>query len=192
MVNYQLGKIYKIESNQCEQVYVGSTVQPLSKRMTSHRDDYKCYLNGKRSRITSFDILKYDDAKIYLIEDYPCERKEQLHSREGYWIKELDCVNKRIAGRSKKEWREENKDKIREKKKQYREENKDKIREKKKQWREENKDKIRDKDKQYREENKDKIKNNLGKIMTCEVCGKELTKGSKARHERSKFHLNFV
>jgi len=53
-----------------------------------------------------------------------------------------------------KEYREKNKDKIKEVKKEYYEKNKDKIKE----YREKNKDKIKEVKKEYREKNKDKIK----------------------------------
>ena len=68
------------------------------------------------------------------------------------------CINRQRSGNIRKEegyyqqYREENKDKIREQRKQYREQNKDKIREYNQKYYEENKDRI----KQYYEENKDK------------------------------------
>ena len=78
------------------------------------------------------------------------------------------CINKQRSGliskdegyerRRHKQYREQNKDKIREQKKKYREQNKDKIREQKKKYREQNKEQIREYQQQYREQNKDKIK----------------------------------
>ena len=44
MVDYSKGKIYKIWDNLYTICYVGSTTQPLSKRMVKHRCDYKRYL----------------------------------------------------------------------------------------------------------------------------------------------------
>ena len=208
MPNYQLGKIYKIESNQCEQVYVGSTCEKyLSNRLSGHKTQYKGYMIGKYMRyLTSYELLKYNDAKIYLIEDFPCDRKEQLHAREGYWIKELDCINKRIAGRTQKQynqdnkekinsqikkWREDNKDKIREQQKKYYQDNKEEIREKNKQYREENKEEIREKKKQYREENKDKIKAHRSQKVNCE-CGTLVTLSNLNRHRKSVKHKKYI
>jgi hypothetical protein len=37
---------------------------------------------------------KYDDVRIELIEEYPCKNKMQLNKREGYYIRNNDCVNK--------------------------------------------------------------------------------------------------
>lgn len=104
MPNYQLGKIYKITSNQTNKIYVGATVQPrLCYRFQKHKAAYKSWLNNKGHYITSFEILKFDDAQILLIENCPCNTKDELTAREAYHIKlNLDnCVNKLLSGRTK-------------------------------------------------------------------------------------------
>jgi hypothetical protein len=126
----------------------------LALRKGEHRRDYKRYLNGNYCFITSFNIIKFDDCYIELIENYPCNSKEELERREGELIREMDCVNKVVVGRTKKEYREENKEVIAEKRKEYREANKEKIKE----YYEENKEKIKEYQKEYYEENKEKIK----------------------------------
>ena len=71
-------------------------------------------------------------------ENYPCENEEQLNKREGEIIREIGTVNNYIAGRTLKEYYEDNK----EKRKGYRETNKDKTKsddEKRKESRKENK-----------------------------------------------------
>ena len=39
--DYKNGKIYCIRNNINDDIYVGSTTQPLSKRMAQHREDAK-------------------------------------------------------------------------------------------------------------------------------------------------------
>ena len=57
MVNYQLGKIYKLVDNTNGNIYIGSTCKPyLSSRLAAHKTDYNYYLNGKNNYITSFEI----------------------------------------------------------------------------------------------------------------------------------------
>jgi len=94
MVNYQLGKIYKIvdlDSNKC---YVGSTCEPtLARRLTNHVSDYKQYLKGKGSYVSSFKILEMDDYDIVLLETYPCNSKDELHARERYYTLLLPQLN---------------------------------------------------------------------------------------------------
>src|SRR3989304_4474270 len=103
MVNYQKGKIYAIRSYTTDMVYIGSTTQPLSRRLSKHRSNYKRFLAGKYNNVTSFELIKHGDAYIELVEDYPCDRKDQLLKREGELIRETNCINRYVAGRSDKE-----------------------------------------------------------------------------------------
>ena len=116
MTNYQQTKIYKIESHLGDKIYVGSTAkQYLSQRLQGHKNAYRRYKNGKDERLMTsfllFDEYGVDNCKIVLIEEYPCNNKDAKNAREGHYIKELDCVNKIITGRTKKEYNEDNKEK---------------------------------------------------------------------------------
>ena len=101
MPDYSNGKIYCIRSYQTDDVYIGSTTQKLCRRMTDHRRDYKNYMNDKHHYLTSFDIIKLGDAYIELIENYPCSCREELHKKEGMYVRKMKCVNKNIPGRTK-------------------------------------------------------------------------------------------
>lgn len=149
MPDYSKGKIYKLWSPELpeDMIYIGSTVNELYKRLSQH----KTPTNGA---ISSYIFLNSNDVRIELIENYPCADKNELNRREGFWIRELKCINKVVAGRTIEEYRDDNKDKIKEQTKEYKKQNKDKIKEKNKQYREDNKDKT----KQYLEDNKDKIR----------------------------------
>lgn len=112
-MNYQNARIYSIRSYQTDSVYYGSTCQPLSKRLSCHKSDYKRWLEGKHNDVTSYEIVKYDDAYIELFENFPCESKEQLLKREGQIIRaNNDAVNKIVAGRTYAEYYADNKDKL--------------------------------------------------------------------------------
>ena len=126
-MDYQNGKIYKLVSFETDKVYVGATTQQLYKRRSEHKSHYKTWLISRGiNYITSYEIIKYGDFDIILLEECPCDNKSQLHARERYYIEKLDCVNKIIPGRTKKEWIEVNKIKILE----HREANKMKMKEK--------------------------------------------------------------
>jgi len=145
-VNYTNGKIYIIRSNHTENVYVGSTRVGLSQRMAQHRGDFK-----RNTGLSSGEVLKHGDAYIELIEAYPCNNREELCKREGEVMRATEnCINKRIEGRTRKEYEDDNKVKIKQTKKRYRQDNKDKI----KQYRDEHKDKTKQYQKQYRDEHK--------------------------------------
>jgi hypothetical protein len=179
---YAKGKIYKIVDIGYNECYYGSTYNLLCKRMDGHRKDYKKYKNGKYHYVTSFslfDTYGVENCKIELVELYPCGSRNELEAREGYYIKNNECVNKVVAGRTKKEYEEVNKEKRRqwveankehlaEYKRQYNQDNKEhrcqwveankeKIAEQRRQWNEANKEKIAEQRRQYREANKDKI-----------------------------------
>ena len=152
-MNYKNGKIYTIRSHQTDMIYVGSTCSPLYKRLYQHKRNYKNWLNKKYGYTASYEIVKFDDAYIELYEDYPCSSKRELNQREGQLMRETkNCVNKVVAGRTDKEWREDNKEKIKQKSKEYYEENQEKLKQYQKEYREDNKEKI----KQYREKIKEK------------------------------------
>ena len=127
-MDYKNGKIYSIRSYQCNDVYYGSTTQPLSKRLSLHRANYKLWKDGKYNYVTSYEILKYDDYYIELIEEYPCKNRMELEQREGQIIRQNnDAVNKCIVGRTHKEYLHDNKYKIKLQSKEYYKNNKTKI-----------------------------------------------------------------
>lgn len=129
---YSRGKIYMIESASTGLIYYGSTCNELYKRIGMHRNDYKRFQAGKYRRTTSFDVLQHPDARILLVEAFPCANKQELNAREAHYIRNNDCVNKNIPGRTDVEYYQENKEEILEKMKQYRQENKEMIMEKRK------------------------------------------------------------
>ena len=105
MVNYQLGKVYKIVDNTNGNIYIGSTCEKcLSKRLNAHVLNYRKYLNGKYQNTTSFDIIKNDNYDIILLEECPCETKIQLHAKERDYIESHDCLNKIHPTRTSKEF----------------------------------------------------------------------------------------
>lgn len=183
-MDYAKGKIYSIRSHLTDKFYIGSTASPLSKRFYEHKNDNKQFIAGKRKGgCSSFEILNFGDAYIELLEDYPCENKNQLRKREGEFIRANECVNKKIAGRTDAEYRQDNQDKI----KEYRQDNKETIAEYHVEYYEQNKEKILENKKEYRHQNKDKIKEKF----VCE-CGGRYTHQHRACHFKSLKHLNFA
>jgi hypothetical protein len=159
-MDYKNGKIYKITDIAYTKMYIGSTCQSLSKRLSKHKSDYKLWKDGKKNKVTSFDLFDefgIENCKIELIENYECNCKDELQKKEGEHIKNNDCVNKYIPCRTQKEYREANKDKIKDNKKKYYIDNKDKILEYKKEYKQLNKEKISEYKKEYQQANKEKI-----------------------------------
>ena len=108
---YQNGKIYKVVDNGYNLCYYGSTCQPLTKRLSTHKKDYRRYKDGRKERPITlckiFDEYGIDNCKIELVELFACNSKEELHKREDEFIRDNECVNKFIPGRSKVEYARE-------------------------------------------------------------------------------------
>jgi len=158
---YANGKIYKIVSSSTEDIYIGSTCSMLAKRHYQHKNDLKRFKSGKGPYISSFEIIKYDDSDIILIENFACNTKEELHAREHYHIKANKCVNKSLPGRTRKQYREDNREKIAEHKQEYALANREKIAEHKKSYylanREDNREKRAEYQKEYCLTNREKL-----------------------------------
>ena len=174
------GYIYKIYDNTNGNVYYGSTKESyLSSRIAKHRNDYKKYLEGKGNFYKSFDILKNNDYSYSVVEKIEYNEKYELHQKERFYIENNECINKCIPNRTKKEWTEANKDKMKECIESWRENNKEKIKQKTKEYREKNKENILEKKRIYNKEY-NKIKAN------CPHCGLEMLKANINRHIKRK------
>jgi len=123
---YTFGLIYKVSSKIGDCVYYGSTID-LMERIRKHKSDFK-YNRPCYSKL----VLKYPDYKFEIVEYYSCESKKQLDKREGYYQRTYDCVNRNVAGRTKKEYYEDHKETLLNYQKNYREINRDIINNKKK------------------------------------------------------------
>jgi len=132
-LNYSNAKIYKLEplqEHEEHEIYIGSTCYKyLSESMRNYRSDYERYKRiddykkNKSNAFPLFDKYGIDNIQILLIENYSCTTKDELKTRQAYYIKSLPCMNKRIPGRTKEEYNQS--PEINEKKKQYYEKNKE-------------------------------------------------------------------
>jgi hypothetical protein len=216
--DYSKGKIYKLICNETGLVYYGhTTYKYLSQRLAKHKTDYTRWIKTSKHYITAFEVMKNNNYDMVLVESYPCNSIEELEARERNHIENNECVNKNIPGRSIKEWREANKEKIAEYLRQWREDNEDYCKEFKKQYYESNKDYILEKLRIYRNENRDKIfairkkfrtkhrdtiskskkeyyeknRDTLRETVVCE-CGSEVCRGSLTRHYKTKKHKEYI
>jgi hypothetical protein len=185
------GYIYYLKSPQTELIYIGSTIQKLSERLGDHRCNYKSWQDEKYHYVTSYEIVKFPDAYIELIEELEVEDEIALHKREGYYQRGMECVNKHIAGRTKQEWREDNKQHLVEYKNNWYKENKSDILEKRKIYRDEHKEELNEKSKIYQAEHKEEISEKRNVKCECE-CGFGYSLRNKSRHLKSKLHLDFI
>jgi hypothetical protein len=165
MVNYQNGKIYKIECHNTGKIYIGSTCSKyLCQRLGKHVEVF----TKQDKRYTSREVLEGGNYSIKLVELFPSNSKDELLKREQYYIDNTqNCVNK-YKTLVTNEQRKTNS-------KQYYIDNKIVYQSNNKKWYEGNKQQINEK----RQEK-----------HICE-CGGKYTTSHKSEHLKSKKHLSY-
>ena len=166
---YCRGMIYTIRNIKDDaMIYVGSTINTLSKRFDNHKRDCK---TNKLSLYSYIENSDWTDWYIELYEAYPCNNKKELNRREGEVIREIGTINKNIAGRTKKEYYKDNFENIKERStKNYYSNIK-----KKKEY-----------NNNYYKENTDKILEQKKIKGCCNICGALCLKASLIRHQKTK------
>ena len=195
-INYQNTIIYKICCNDVtvKEIYIGHTTD-FKNRKRAH----KCSCNNPNSEKYNIYVYQFirdnggfENWSMIEIEKFPCNDKYEAEKKERHWIESLNStLNKVLPTQTKKEYYENNKEKIKQHTKEYRENNKEKIKQHKKEYRENNKEKIKQHKKEYREINKEKLVEERKKTFTCE-CGSCLRLRDKSRHEKSMKHQNYL
>jgi len=96
MVKYENGKIYKLVNDVDDQIYIGSTCNPLHVRKGQHKNTA---LRGCRSFVYQhLNNIGWNNVRIILIENFSCTSKNELCAREQYFIDELKpSLNKQRA-----------------------------------------------------------------------------------------------
>jgi hypothetical protein len=171
-INYAKTVIYKIVCNDLSitECYVGHTTDFVC-RKKSHKD--RCRNEtGDRYNLKIYKMIRdtggWENYSMVEIEKYPCNDSNEACAKEREWYEKLNSsLNTIFPQRNKKEYYIANKDKIAIKKKEYYIANRD--------------EKII-KQKEY---------NIASKKFVCE-CGKESNYSQKARHLRSKFHIDYL
>ena len=162
MPDYSKGQIYSIRFFDNDKlIYIGSTIQPLAVRFGGHKRNIRCSLYHYIQENFNGDFKM---CYIELIENFECNNRNELDKREGELIRQYKAdnnyivINKNIAGRTNKEYQQDNVDKIKEYKKEYRQINADIIKEIKRQHYKDNADKFKEYQNEYYLYNADKIK----------------------------------
>jgi hypothetical protein len=151
------GFIYKIYDNTNANVYYGSTINKICKRMTGHRNNYKAWIGGNGNNCNSYDILKNGDYSYSLVEKVECENKMELHKRERWYIENNECVNKRVPNRSREEYYQANREQICERQREYDQKNT----EQKKEHYQANRERILEQHRQRYQQNKVRLGNEI-------------------------------
>ena len=178
-MSYSKGKIYRLVCNNTGQQYIGSTIQSLSQRLGNHKAAYKAFLEGKPTdKLTAFSILSENNFEMILIEEYPCENKNQLERRERYFIQTMFCLNKNKPEQTREERIEYHQ--------QYRKDHKDEILKSKIDYRQKHKEEIAKSKIDYRQKHKEEIT----ALTRCE-CGGHYQHKSRSTHFKTIKHTSY-
>jgi hypothetical protein len=173
-----IGRVYKITSPQTEKVYVGSTKKTIEARFGDHKSDYKT--RGDKINIGSFDILKFDDAKVELLEEREFNNTKELYLLERFYMEQFENTTNKLRPIVSN-------DDVVEYQKKYHEANKERI----KKLNIENKDKIKISRRKYYDANINKIKEYQKEVLVCK-CGCNITRKAMKNHERTKRHIKQI
>ena len=99
-VDFRQSKAGAIRSKQTDKYYIIFTFYSLDSAFESQRRYYQTWLATGKNYVSSFEILKYDDAYIELLEDTPCDTYEELkeHQRRIFSAHKPNIVNKKMLG----------------------------------------------------------------------------------------------
>ena len=93
MRTFQTGKIYCLV-NEANKKYIGSTIKTLNERLSGHKYDYKRFKNNKYHYVSCFEVMTDPTYRIMLLEEFPCNSRDELLMREGQYQRDMECVNK--------------------------------------------------------------------------------------------------
>ncbi len=173
------GIIYCIECNDTGNKYVGATTRRLKDRIWSHKGEVNNYDKGKSTKkITSYDIIKNDNYKSYILEEGKVDSLRELNTWERRHIENIDCINKNIPYRiNRSDKPPVNKVSKAERDKAYRNGEK--------------RDEILQKKRDYHKEHAEEIKAKRSVKIDCE-CGGYYTLSNKAGHLKTNYHLKRI
>lgn len=178
--------IYKIKclDPYIKDIYVGSTCNFI-KRKSDHKSTCN-NPNSKDHNIYVYQFIReqggWDNWKMVMVKQSPCNSRIELNMLEEEVIQEfqdlttLNSVKAYTTIDERKEqmkkWNKENPDKCSVYSSEYRK-------------------RKPEKQKEYEEKNKEKIEERKGSKISC-VCGSSFRRDSKARHIKTKKHIDWV
>ena len=159
---YKNGKIYKLVCDATPIVYYGSTIQSLSDRLNLHK--------SASNKCGSKELFDAGNVSIVLVEEYPCNNRYELESRERIYIDFMlnnfnhrVICNKYIPTRTIKEYYQYN----------------------------DNRDRRNEYNRKYRVDNRDSLTEKQSEKFNC-TCGGRYSRRNKAQHFKSKKHIAYI
>ena len=175
-----------------ENIYTGHTTDMRNRRY-KHKDSCN-HPNNAAYNQKKYKYIRenggWDEWLMIEIEKYPCKDRPEAIARERVIQAEMEAkLNSDIAGRTPKEWWEDNKERLKILNKEWRTNNKDYLNEKMKDYRKNNLEKMREYDRN-RPDKQERLEQQKEKI-TCDHCGSIVRKAEISRHKKTQKCINF-
>ena len=159
------GKIYKVVNNVDDEIYVGSTVLKLSKRLDAHRQASKVPLRQNVPLYKKMVEIGPKNFSIYLLVDCQCDNKEQLLRKEREYVEKLKpSLNKASP------WRDDG-EQLEVMKLYY----------------QTNREEIKRNNAEYHKKNREHILTRNNQKIQC-TCGHTYSHGNKSTHLKTAYH----
>lgn len=114
-----IGIVYKLQSTESNDCYIGSTTRTLFTRISIHKTGYKRWCNNKElPKCSSFEIFAKGNYEIIRLETIEFKNSEDHKAilsqkeKEWYYKNKENAVNANVPGRTLKEYYIDNKVKI--------------------------------------------------------------------------------
>ena len=195
-IDYSNTSFYKIVCRDLSiaDLYVGHTTD-----FVRRKNGHKTVCNNPLSNSHEIYLYRFirenggwSNFDMILIEQTACLNKLDAEKKERQYIEELNAtLNQVLPSRTKKEWAEDNKERLTEYKHNWHMSNRDKLLERKKENYIEKKQEINQKNKVYYQENKEKMDEWRNTKFTCE-CGGSYMNHNKARHAKTAKHQDYL
>ena len=92
---YQKSKIFRMTSPQTDKIYFSGTYNKLSTRKGVYRNQYKLFQQNCIGKYHPYyEIMKYPDFKLVLVEEFPCHSRAMLNARIQHWVDNNECLNR--------------------------------------------------------------------------------------------------
>jgi len=197
MPDYSKSVIYKLYDNTNGDTYYGSTCNELRFRIRQHKyDAYSTSNKRLKANTSSKSIILNDDYTYSVVEDFSCENRHQLLTRERWYIENNQCVNKNIPsrtrGESDAEYYKTNKEVVLQKKSVYYQNNREEKLNKASERRAIKQDEINKKQREVHNANKDAINEKRRENRYVCECGMTINKEYTSRHIKTARHIKLM
>ena len=191
-IDYSKTIIYKFvcKNIDVKDLYVGHTTN-WRQRKNCHKSS--CInSNSKKYNLKVYQTIRenggWDNWDMIEIEKYPCNDEREASSRERQWYEQLHAeLNMIVPNRTFEQWRQDNKEIIKQKKKEWNKNNKQYYID----YRKKTKEKTKQYNKEYQKKNKIEIYKIRKQKIFCE-CGAQIRKTNITIHQQTKKHQRLL